>query len=58
VARLQPTLRRAADEPEIERVAPDIQRQEEAMADWAWESIPMLMRKCLQRSAADMTAKR
>ena len=47
----------AANEPEIARVAREHLRQEEAMAQWVWDNIPMMTEKYLQRSAAGEQAK-
>lgn len=46
-----------ANEPEVARVARDILTQEEAMADWIWQSVPGLTRKFLEREAAGEPAK-
>lgn len=51
-------MARAAGEPDVERVAREHLAQEEAMADWVFQNIPMITEKYLMRSAADQTAKR
>lgn len=47
-----------ANEPEVARVAREHLAQEEAMADWVFQNIPLITEKYLLRSAAGQTAKR
>ncbi len=51
------TAAKAANEPEVERLARDILAEEEKMAAWVWGQIPMLTAKFLERDATGAQAK-
>ncbi len=52
------TAARTAGEPEIARTCERLMQQEQAMADWVWQQLPVLTTQYLERSAEGGPAKR